>query len=168
MPLYPGRSGERLASEIIPHGDLQGLSDSESHMASSTSSPVDHPNETALPLLLDQQYLEDLARRCEALHRSLLPPPQLLATQLAVNDIQSQRSLGDILRAGSRTKWGSADRLPESLSSHAFDDRPSFEVAWQDFNEAISRRVFVRSYRKQILNLRDDDASNVLDALQKV
>jgi hypothetical protein len=167
MPAYPRASSESLASEIIPQEDLQGLSNPESRPISSNSNPADHRDETALPLLLDQQYLEDLSRRCEAIRRSLLPPPQPLA-QSAVNDMRNRRSLGDKLRASLRTKRGSAHRLPEPLFSHAFDERPSFEVAWQDFNEAMSSRVFVRSYREQILNLRDDDASNMLDALQTV
>jgi hypothetical protein len=136
--MHPGGSSESLAFEIIPHVDLRGPSDPAIRTVSSTSNPADHRNETVLPLLLDQQYLEDLSRRCEVIHRSL------------------------------RTKRGSARRLLEPFLPRAFDDRRSFEVAWQEFNEAISRRVFVRSYREQVLNLRDNDASNMLDALQTV
>jgi hypothetical protein len=164
MPAHPTASNESL-TDVISYRDLQDTSDLTNWVGISSSNSADDRNETATPLLVDQQYLEDLSRRREALRRSLLPPPPPLA-RLAVDNLHNRRSLFDRLSAVFRPEW--ARRLPTPFFPHAIDDRPAFEVTWRDFNESISRRALVRSCREQILSLRNDDASKMLDALQTV
>jgi hypothetical protein len=136
----------------------------------STTLPLSKPAElqstTASSLLLDQRYLENLFRHCEAVHLSYHPPPP--PTLPARDETRDQRSLRERLRNGLRTKRGSTRRLPEAIFPHVVDNRSPFEVLWRDFHEALSRRVLVRSYREHVANLRDDDASNMLNSLQTV
>jgi hypothetical protein len=138
----------------------------ETFTSFSLSRPAELQSATASSLRLDQRYLEDLFRHREAVHLSCLPPP--LSTLPTRDDARDSRSLREKLRDGLRTKRVSARRLHEAFFSHAADNRSSFEVAWRDFHEALSGRVLVRSYREQVAKLRDDDASNMLDALQTV
>jgi hypothetical protein len=177
MPARPISSSTSLSFDIISHLDLHRISDPDIWTIASSSNPaLDHQNETGPPLLLDQQYLAHLFHRHEAVHRSLLPGPRWPPTQPTRDDIRDWRSLQERTSYSFRTKRDPAPQFKlacyykwiDHLLPFPFDDRPSFQVAWRNFNEVLSERLLVRSHRDPIANLRDDDASDMLDVLQTV
>jgi hypothetical protein len=143
------------------------------------------------PAILDRPYLDALFRQHQAvrdavstpthdtLDASEAAPPthEPVARERASKQSVRQRLKGFLLGARKRTlsavpvpsaSVANAPLALPSLIQSPADTAVSFDDAFESFKRAVEEKILAKPYRSQVVQLRDEDAMSLLEALQTV